>query len=277
MEHPKLAIYGFGFNLQKIVYPWVASLRSALELVGQEGAVFFCECYSEDDTFQILLNTFGEEIATDRLVVMRHPWEGDYHIQAIIGNKLLDEIGHNFDYALKLDMDEVLCEWSFPDFYQDLHWMEGLGYSLGKPRYTHFCPDDRTVFPFIYASKAVISSTRNDFRFDLGHGGDACALGGGREYQARLQIYHYGKMQMGRRREAVEKEFSFQQKYTALGFPDPIVVAQREQQGYIDYEKVFRGALGRGEFKPYSGQHPKFVQGWLEEMRQREQDFAHRR
>ena len=277
MEHPKIAVYGFGYNLNKILYPWHANLRSALELVGQEGAVFFCECYSEDDTFQVLLSTFGEEIATDRLVVMRHPWEGDYHIQAIIGNKLLDEIGHNFDYALKLDMDEVLCEWSFRDFYQDLRWMEGLGYPLGKPRYTHFCPDDRTTFPFIYDSKAVVSNTRSDFRFDLGRGGDACALGGGREYQTRLQVFHYGKLQQGRGVEALEKELSFTALYKDLGFPDPIVVSQKQELGYIDYEKVFHGAWERGEFKRYSGQHPKFIQGWLEEMRQREQDLAHRR
>ena len=125
--NPTLAIYCFGYNLQKILYPWHACLRSALALAN---AVFFCECYSEDDTFQDALDTFGQEIALDQLILSRHPWEGDYHIQAIIGNKLLDEIGHNFDYALKLDMDEVLCEWSFRDFYQDLHLIEGLGYSF---------------------------------------------------------------------------------------------------------------------------------------------------
>ncbi len=271
MRQPTLACYSFGFNLNLIRYPWKASLESALALVGETGGVYFCECFSEDDTFEDFMD-FHRRLNDPRLRIIRHPWGTRHTIQALIANTLLDGIGTDYDFALKLDADEVLAEWSFDQFREDLKFMHYNGYHLGRPFYTHFCPDDRHTFKFIYSSKAILSRTRKGLRFDTGKGGDACALGGTPEFQTRLRVFHYGKLGMGRERESLKKEHDFQQLYTELGFPDPKVEAQLES-GYLDYLKVFDLAWERGEFKEYDGPHPKFVQGWLQEQRERELAF----
>lgn len=276
MAKTTLATFGFGYNLERIKYPWIASIESALAL---SESVFFCAC--DSDTLE---KAKQWETRESRLHVIYHSWADEffgpedqhrYRIQAVVANLLLDAIGTHYDYALKLDMDEVLCEWTFEKFRQELDWMNENFILLGKPRYRHFCPDDKTTFKFIYDAKSVISRTDVGFRFNLDPlkgNADACALGGAPEFQTSLEVHHLGKMHMGRREAALFKEHDFQRHYHYHNFPDPKVEMQMES-GELDYLKVFDIALNRGEFKPYNGPHPKFVQGWLEEMRRREQDY----
>lgn len=264
-----LAAYLFGYNLNKIAYPWKASILSALAAAD---IVYFCACPSEDDFEQDLYDTFGHEIEAGRLAVIHRPWGTHYSVQAHIANSLLDQIGTKFDFALKMDADEVICEWSIPLFRKQLDDYNKSGAVLARPQYLHFCPDANTTFPFIYDSKAVISRTSAGLRYSSGHGGDACALGGAPEYQTTLMLHHYGKMEQGREREALLKERSFQKLYVELGFPDPRVEALASQ-GYMDYVHVFKNAYDKGHFKPYRGRHPIFVQDWLEQMRQRSIGF----
>ena len=268
MTRPTLAVYGFGYNLNLIKYPWREMLHSALALADR---VYFNACPSEDDFPVRLLEEFSEEMGSGQLQVYAQPW-GDHHtVQAHIGNYLLDQIGQDYHFALKLDADEVLHEDSFAEFREDLSQMYYLGYGLGKPNYVHFCPDDKTTFPFIYDSKAVICKTARNFRFDTQVRGDACALGGAPEFQTRLVVHHFGKMHTGRRKAALDKERAFQELYTELGFPDPKVKMQWEAGDEFDYLKVFDLALQAGHFRPFEGTHPKFVQAWLEERRAEEQ------
>lgn len=257
-----LAIYQFGYRLNAVRYPWKASLGSALALANH---VYFCECYGDDGVWKDLLEL--KDFYGDRLHLLRHPWGGHYTIQATLGNLLLDEIGTSTDYALKLDADEVLCEWSFPLFREQLEQMHVRNVILARPHYTHFCPDEQHEFDFIYRSKAVISRTKDNLRFSLGKGGDACALGGAPEVQTNLEVFHYGKYQVGRKKEALTKEYEFQQLYTELGFPDPLVVKQWQTTGVIDYEEIFHVAREKGAFRTYDGKHPVFIQEWLAESR----------
>ena len=264
---PTLAVYLFGYNLEAICYPWEASLRSALAL---GDAVFFNSCPSPDNFHELLVTRFATEMASGKLRVFLRPW-GDHHtVQAHLGNYLLDQIGDEFQFALKLDADEVLHEGSFDQFWADMEQVHKRGWHLARPRYVHFCPDDETTFPFIYDSKAVISRTAMRNRYATDRGGDACALGGYPEAQTRLVVHHYGKMHMGRRAAALSKERAFQELYTELGFPDPKVVAQWEQGADFDYLKVFDLALEAGQFQPFRGTHPIFVEDWLMERRHAE-------
>jgi len=267
MSEPTLAVCLFGYRLNQILYPWRESIESALALAD---AVYFCECYGEDGVWED-----AQEIAAreHRFHLIRHPWGDHYSIQAVLGNLLMDEIGTQYDFALKLDADEVLGEWSFKDFRTDLVIMLGRNYALGCPHYTHLCPDDKHEFDFIYRSKAVLCDTHAHLRFDLGYGGDACALGGAKEYQTRLEILHFGKMSMGREKEALQKEYDFQQLYVELGFPDPIVVEQRNKLGYIDYEAIFHLAKEAGQFREYHGRYPVFVEKYLDQARKRHQEW----
>lgn len=270
----RLAVYLFGHNLNKICYPWHAAIRSALALAGAGGRVYFCECESSDDTFDDAIGTFAPQVDAGLLTILKHPWGSHFSIQARIANYLLDAISEDgYEWTLKLDADEVLCEWSFDRFREDLEGMTRRGFLLGRPHYTHFCPDADNEFDFIYRSKAVISRQRPvriRFNTDPSTGNaDACALGGWSEWQTGLEIYHYGKMQVGRRTEALWKEYSFQQLYVDLGFPDPKVVEQLPE-GKIDYDRIFQTARERGEFREFHGRHPVFVQGWLNEQYKKE-------
>lgn len=272
-----LAVYGFGHNVNKIMYPWRESLGSALALAD---AVYFAECDSDDGTLEDAYKLFsGYTQKPGQLNIIKHPW-GDHHtIQAHIANALLDEIGEHYDYAMKLDMDEVLCEWSFERFRKQLTRLQMWGVVLAKPHYVHFCPDFETTFPFIYDSKAVICRTNAKLRYRTDKGGDACALSTGRgqdEYQTGLELFHYGKTEIGRERESLYKEVEFQKLYShkedALGFPDPRVV-DREKVGYMDYSYVFDDTKRKGGFKKFDGQHPVFVQGWIAQMKERHEKF----
>lgn len=267
---PTLAAYLFGYDLERIRYPWREALASALDLVGPDGAVFFCECYSDDGTWEALRAEWMAR-SDPRFVLLRHPWGTSHEIQVTIANYLLGQIGRHYQWALKLDADEVLGEWSFDAFWEALERLNEMpGVSLGRPHYTHLCPDDHTQFPFIYQRKAVLSRTRTGLVYN---DNDACALGGGPEVDVPLEILHLGKMAMGREREALVKEVTFTKLYTDLGFPDQKVEAQRPQ-GYLDYRKVFDLALGRGEFTPYDGPWPKYLDYYLSEARERARLFA---
>ncbi len=280
---PTLAVYIFGHDLDKIAYPYLESIHSALLLTNLINSladesdlcparVYYCDCDSTDETVDHITGRFAADIDCGELVILEHPWGEHHTIQAHICNFILDAIGESVTFALKLDADEVLHERSYPVFAAELVHMQQNFISLGRPRYTHFTPDFDTTFPFIYDSKAVLARTGARLRFDTGRGGDACALGGAAEFQTSLEIYHYGKVATGREREALYKEWTFQQMYTELGFPDPKVEAQREQ-GYLDYAQVFDVSKGKGEFTPFKGSHPKVVQSWINKLRWRSRQF----
>jgi len=272
----ELAVYLFLYNTEKILYPWRESIRSALALTEGRGAVFVCVCSpvdgSEDDgTEELIFDEFATEFATNRLIVGQSAWGKSHEVQTGLGNFLLDQIGRDYEWALKLDADEVIHQDSFERFWRDLAVMRSTYKILGRPHYTHFCPDPFTTFPFIYDSKAVLTATRSGLRFN---DPDACAIGGHGipEFQTRLEICHYGKMGYGREAAALDKERRFQQLYTDMGFPDPKVEAQKDELG-LDYMRVFDVAAGKGEFKPFTGTHPKFMDSYLEAARFREEKF----
>lgn len=275
MNQPSLAVYLFGHSLNKIVYPFIPSIRSALDLtasINGEPLVYFCECDSDDGTEDTVRRHFPTEIVLGHLRILHHSWGTHHTIQAYICNHILDEIGTSADYALKLDADEVLHEDSFGDFLEDLKYMWTFGVLLGRPRYTHFSPDFDTTWPFIYDSKSVISKTDSELRFDTNVRGDGCAIGGAREYQTRLEVQHFGKVSQGREKESLLKERTFQQMYLELGFPDPKVEAQTEQ-GYLDYLRVFDLDYKAGKFKKFTGTHPVYAKGWIEQMKLRSAEF----
>ena len=153
MSGPSIAVYCFGYNLESIVYPWRASLASALALAD---SVHVAACDAETLT---AIEEFQEQHRDgEKLFIWLHPW-GDHHsIQATIANFLLDKIGTHADYALKLDMDEVLHEESFDRFKSELGRMNASRIVLARPHYTHFLGEHRE-FDFIYRAKAVILKT----------------------------------------------------------------------------------------------------------------------
>lgn len=269
-----LSAYLFGHNLVDILYPFIPSIESALELTrfvngpGVGARVWFAVCDCTDDTELAIHGKFGDQIKSGELKIVYHEWGKTHYTQVEICNFLLDSIGESTDFALKLDADEVIHQDSFYPFKEDLEMMLEGHWSLGRPHYTHLLDEARET-DFIYRSKSVISRTSSLLRYS---DNDACALGGSREVQTRLEIEHLGKYQIGRRREALLKEITFTRLYADLGFPDPRVVAQLDQ-GYIDYDKVFENAQHLGQIRPWLGTHPSFVQEWIDEAGKRDAEF----
>lgn len=269
-----LSAYLFGHNLVDILYPFMPSIESALELtrfvngpaVGAK--VWFAVCDCSDDTEVAIRDKFGGEIKSGELKVVYHEWGNTHYTQVEICNFLLDHIGESTNYALKLDADEVVHEDSFRMFQEDLEQLAATRWSLARPHYTHLLDESRET-DFIYRSKSVISKTSSGIRYS---DNDACALGGAPEAQTRLEIEHLGKYQIGRRREALLKEITFTRLYADIGFPDPKVVAQLDQ-GYIDYDKIFENAQHLGHIRPWLGTHPVFVQDWIDEAGRRDAEF----
>ena len=260
-----LTTFLFGYNLEKIVYPWREAIASALPISDQ---VIFCECFSEDNTWAEVQQLAAKE---PKLLLTRHPWGNHYTIQSFISNHCLRLV--QTPWVLKLDADECIHHDSYSKFVNELRQIEMASIKGCRPHYTHFTPDFDTTFPFIYDRKATVVYLPYGWHFGTGYKEDACEF----TYQHRppvvdvsLEIYHYGKVQTGRRREALHKELDFTALYTELGFPDRIVVKQSETTGVIDYNEVFQVAKARGLFQPFTNTHPQAMLPYIERMKARE-------
>lgn len=241
-----LAAYTYVRDCKKIDYPFVESIQSSLVIADR---VFVCDCMSTDGTWEALQSLAA---CDTRIEIMRHPWGEHYRVQGQICNGILERIeAEGYDFAIQVQADEIVCEWTVEAFRRDLANLPA-SVKLARPRYTHLCPDYRTRFPFIYERKAVLSRCRTGMRYDPDS--DACSIAGGETADVALELMHVGKVQIGREAEALEKELTFQKLYRDLGFPDPKFLAQ-QATGKVDYRKAFTAA----EFTPYTGPWPAAI------------------
>lgn len=239
-----LGVYTYVRDCVAIDYPFVESIQSSLLIADR---VFVCDCHSTDGTWETLQALAAVDT---RIELMRHPWGDHYRVQGQICNGMLERItAENYDFALQVQADEIVCEWTATAFRNCLLGMFDGNYPLGTPAYTHLCPDYRTQFPFIYRRKAVLSRCSTGARYDPDS--DGCSMAGGAVFDTPLEIMHVGKVQQGRADKALRKELEFQELYRDLGFPDPKFIAQ-EPAGAVDYRAAFAGA----EFTPYAGPWP---------------------
>lgn len=249
-----LGAYTVVHNCERILYPWKASILSSLALADR---VFVCDAMSDDGTWEYLQEWAVRE---PRLEIMRHSWGTHHTILPTICNGILENRTlQAMDFAIQIQADEVVAEWSIKP---TRDWLnnETASVVLGCPHYTHFCPDVHTTWPFIYERKAVLSRNSSRLRWSTAKGGDACSLVGAEWHNIPLEVFHYGKVQTGRQSEALHKEVTMQAMYKDLGFPDPKVMSQ-VQSGKLDYMQVFDPTV----FTPYQGNHPYFALEWIAE------------
>lgn len=255
-----LTTYCFGFNVSRYKYPWIEAIESSLPISDQ---VIFVECFSEDDTWEQ-----AQELAEqyEKLLLLRHPWGSHHTVQSHICNYALDHV--ETKWHLKLDCDECIHHESYAVFLDELRFMEARNIIGGRPHYTHFVRDMKTVFPFIYSRKTVLGLREAGWRYKADRGDDACQLffGQGVVMDLSLEIFHVGKVSLKREEAAIEKEYKFQQLYTDVGFPDPLVVKQYETTGRADYDEIFHVAKSKGEFKPFVGTYPASLIPWMERL-----------
>lgn len=255
-NHQKLlTIYTISYNLNKIRYPWKASLASACHFADE---VLVAECGSTDGTAGELAQF---AIANPKVRVLQGHWGTECEVQQEMAQLCVKEM--NGDWGYYLNADEVLHETS--DF--RLHAMKESGHRFGRGHFTHFLGDFHTTFPFIYETVCRCHYGKN-----VTWSNDACGLDhtGYQVFDMPVKIYHYGKVHVGRELEAAQKEVEFQALYTKYGFPDRELMDIIKEHGSLNYTTFLRDRWKKNnevdESKPFTGTHPIFVQDWIKMM-----------
>lgn len=241
-------------NLIKIKYPFLSAIKSVIP-VSDEVLVVDCDC--TDGTIEAI-NLQNEP----KVRILPGKWStDDYHVQSEMINMAIKEV--KTPWFFQIDADEVLYETSYPE----LIWLTKQDWSIqaARPHYIHLVGDFRTSFPFIYENRIRLAKS--------GEGwwavGDACDIDKPRQpnvYMTKtVNILHTGKVHTGRRKEALQKEYTFQQLYKTLGFPDPKVVESLES-GELDYDFVFASTKAEGKFTPFDGPYPEAIKGYIAYM-----------
>jgi glycosyltransferase involved in cell wall biosynthesis len=255
---PTLTIFTIAYNLEKIRYPWRASLASACHFADE---VLVAECFSTDGTREALLHLQNSEPKIRRI---DHPWGSDCSILKVLAEMLSGQA--KSEWVFYLNADEVLHENShFP-----LAEMARKGQRYGSAHYTHFLGDFYTTWPFMY--ERVPRLMHGNI---AGWHEDACGI----TYKENpvdvpVEVQHYGKVSVGREVQCGLKEQEFQQLYLAHGFPDMglmDVIGRNGRLSYADFMRQrWKDAGLPDESIPFRGTHSCFVKPWIEEMKHRQ-------
>jgi hypothetical protein len=244
---------GFTFlrNGQKLGYPFVASIRSALPIV-DEFVVALGPC--DDDTEKML-----RAIGDPKIRIIPTRWnerlQPGYSVNGFVygQQKSIALFNCTGDWAFYLEADEVVHENDLPKIraameqHQDDSRVEALAFD-----YLHFYGNKNTIVwsPGWYRSEVRIirntipawSSEALFFNVVAGHKKSRYP----RAAQTGATIYHYGwvrsEAQMNLKSAAVHKYWDAQ------------------PAARVDYSKIDPAVL-----KSFTGTHPKIVQDWLPE------------
>ena len=250
------------FECERIRYPFREAVRSAA-YHADEVLVAVCD----EETKASLL-----ELDEPKLRLLDAEWPtakdgGTERVQQRLATRLLDECKSEwFFYG---NADECLAEWSLWSL--DVLREERIHY--GRALYQHFLGDFDTTFPFIY--DRVVRLIRKGAKGQWTN--DACSWvvpEGERVADLPVLVNHYGKVSLGREREAAQKEMEFFDLYRNSGTIaeyDPATIALlQERPGWLDYkQQVKRKCELEGkpdESKPFRGRHPQVMQAYMERM-----------
>lgn len=240
-RRPTLSVFTILRNVERIRYPWRESILSALPVADEFLA---CECASDDGTAEALAEIARRE---PKIRIIPGHWGDTFEVLSELANLLISEV--RSDWHFQLQADEALHDRSYPELQKALRESHS---DILSPRYTHFCGDFRHTWPFMYERAARIARRSSGVRY----AGDACEIARPRAHgrPVDVDVYHYGKVHLGREREAADKEWHFQQLYRSIGgFPDPRIV-ETYKAGSIDYQEVLKSE--RHLIKPFTGRHP---------------------
>jgi len=258
-----LSTYTVLFNTERVLYPWRESIKSALPVADQ---VIINVCHDRQEEWD-LLNEFLDslpDVEREKILVLKGVWGATSNVIAELQNDCLKYV--TSDWALSLQADEVLHE----DGYKELAWLQRQSnFTAAKVRFTHFAANFDTEFSFVYQS--VIRLCKMGYNWvNLGDGVEL-GQGQGHVWNSHIYLQHFGKVDIGRKREAATKEFEFQQMFVHLniGFPDPKVVKAYEA-GTLDYNEILSETKIHGDFRPFTGTHAKAVLPYIKRMKEKE-------
>jgi glycosyltransferase involved in cell wall biosynthesis len=244
-------ISGFTFlrNGQKLGYPFVASIRSALPLV-DEFVIALGPC---DDQTEAMVREIGDPKIRIIPTVWNERMRGDYSVGGFVygQQKSIALFNCTGDWAFYLEADEVLHENDLPKIRAALEKhlnderVEALAFD-----YLHFYGNKNTIAwsPGWYRSEVRIlrntipawSSEALFFNVVDSHKKSRHP----RAAHAGATIYHYGWV---RSEAQMNLKSASVQKYWDNSKPKP-----------MDYTQIDAAVL-----KPFTGTHPQVVQAWL--------------
>ncbi len=246
-----MKISGFTFlrNGQKLGYPFVASIQSVLPIV-DEFVIALGPC--EDDTEKML-----REIGDPKIRIIPTQWneriQPGYSVKGFVygQQKTIALYNCSGDWAFYVEADEVIHETDLPKIRgaMEKYLGEGRVEALAFD-YLHFYGNQNTIAwsPGWYRSEVRVirntipawSSEALYFNVVVDHKRSRYP----RAAHTGATIYHYGwvrsEEQMNLKSAAVLKYWESNASHT------------------IDYTQIDPAVL-----KPFSGTHPKVVQGWL--------------
>lgn len=252
------------YNTESILYPWREAINSVLPV--SDRVVINC-CHNNEFEF----NAFNDYLASirdvdrEKIVVIRGEWGDKAETISELTNQCLEYV--NTDWYFNIQGDEILDDRS----YKEMLWLttKQKSFTASRVNYHHLVGDFNTEFKFVY--ERVVRIARKGLAWRSLLDGMEIGGGGGTPYNGSIQIWHLGKVDIGRKREALAKEMSFWPMFVHINpdFPDPLIV-EASKVGYLEYKKIFKSAEERGEFSTLTTRFPVAMQPYVDRMTAKE-------
>lgn len=252
------------YNTESILYPWRESINSVLPV--SDRVIINC-CHDNDfekNAFEEFLNSLAPE-NRERILVINGVWGNKAETISQLTNDCLKHV--ETEWYFNIQGDEVLDERS----YREIIWLTSKqkSFTAARVNYHHLVGDFETEFKFVY--ERVIRIARTDLAWYSLLDGMEIGGGAGTPYNGSIYIWHTGKVDQGRSKEALAKEMSFWPLFVHINpnFPDPLVI-EASKKGYLRYKDIFKSAEDRGEFRTLTTRPPEALVPYIERMIKKE-------
>lgn len=245
------------YNTERIKYPWREAINSVLPISER---IVIKACHDTAAEWEALNDYIASKKQSDKIVVLNGKWGDKAQVIADLTNECLDAV--ETDWYLNIQADECLHENS----YKEIEWLTTIqrNFTAARVSYHHLIGDFDTEFPFVYSRVARIAL--KDAGWFSYQDGMELVGGQGDIWNSKIQYFHTGKVDLGRSKEALEKEMAFWPMFVYLNpnFPDPKVLKAAEV-GHISYNEIFDSS--KPLFKPRTMPLPAALMPYVERLK----------
>lgn len=256
-----LAGFSYIYNGNKFDIPFVESVESVIDVVDQ---FILTECYSEDDTWDRCLELQSKY--PSKITLLRREWVKHFSEISILANWTMLHAKDNIKFLFQLQSDEVIHEDSLEELNYLPYLLKRSNRSAAGWKYTHFLGGPSITFPFCYSELVRVVERGNNWKV-IGDGvqfaRDGVYIREEEVINTNIQVFHYGKMKSPEK--GFQKEISFQNLFTDIGFPDPKMKVMKDtlNKDYCDYIYLFKDHIVNKTIEIFKGSHPKVMEQYL--------------
>lgn len=261
----KLAGFSYIYNGLKFDIPFIESVESVIEAVDE---FVLTECFSDDSTWEECLKLQAKY--PDKITLLRTPWVQHFSEISSLANWTMIHVREDIDYIFQLQSDEVVHEKDLEELKNVVNRMEAENKTAARWKYLHFLGGPSITFPFCYLELVRIVKRGNNWKV-IGDGVQFAKFGSQippeEVLDTNIEIFHYGKMKSPEK--GFQKEVSFQELFTDLGFPDPKMKEMQTtlNKDYCDYLYLFKTHIVNKTIKKYEGTHPKAMEEYIKNFK----------